>query len=52
MSWIAHARHANTYRRRTEVFRKMAFQRAAAKPPFASRRDVQQPTCERPLAEP
>ena len=52
MSWIGHARHANTYRLRTGMFRRMTFQRAAAKPSSASGRGVQQSTGERPLGEP
>ena len=52
MSWIGHARHANTYRLRTDLFRRIPFQRAAAKPSSASGRDVQQSTGERPLGEP
>jgi RNA-directed DNA polymerase len=52
MSWIGHTRHANTYRLRTDLFRRMTFQRAATKPSYASGRDVQQSTGERPLGEP
>jgi retron-type reverse transcriptase len=52
MSWIDHARHADTYRPRTDIFRRMTFQRAATKPSSASGRDVQQSTGERPLGEP
>jgi retron-type reverse transcriptase len=52
MSWIGHARHADTYRLRTAIFRRMTFQRAATKPSSASGRDVQQSTGERPLGEP
>ncbi len=52
MSWIGHARHANTYRLRTRLFDTMRFQRAAAKPSSAPGRDVQQSTGERPLGEP
>jgi hypothetical protein len=52
MIWIGHARHANTYRLRTDMFRRMTFQRAATKPSSASGRDVQQSTGERPLGEP
>ena len=52
MSWIGHARHANTYRLRSDLFRRMVFQRAAAKPPFAPGRDVQLSSGERPLGEP
>jgi retron-type reverse transcriptase len=52
MSWIGHARHANTYRLRTDLFYRMRFQRAAAKPSSAPGRDVQQSTGERPLGEP
>jgi len=51
-SWIGHARHANTYRLRTDLFRTMTFQRAAAKPSSPSGRGVQQSTGERPLGEP
>jgi len=52
MSWIGHARHANTDRLRTDLFGRMTFQRAASKPSSASGRDVQQSTGERPLGEP
>ena len=52
MSWIGHARHADTYRLRADMFRRMFFQRAATKPSSASGRDVQQSTGERPLGEP
>jgi len=52
MSWIGHARHANTYRLRTDLFRRMPFQRAAAKPSSLAGRGVQQSTGERPLGEP
>ena len=52
MSWLGHARHADTYRLRTDLFRRMTFQRAATKPSSASGRDVQQSTGERPLGEP
>jgi RNA-directed DNA polymerase len=52
MSWIGHARHANTYRLRTDLFRSMTFHRAATKPSSASGRGVQQSTGERPLGEP
>jgi RNA-directed DNA polymerase len=52
MSWIGHARHANTYRLRSDLFRRMPFQRAATKPSSAAGRDVQQSTGERPLGEP
>ena len=52
MSWIGHARHANTYRLRTDLFCRMPFQRAATNPSSASGRDVQQSTGERPLGEP
>ena len=40
MSWIGHARNANTYRLRTDLFRRMQFQRAAAKPSSAPGRAV------------
>ena len=46
---VGHASHANTYRLRTDLFYRMAFQRAAAKPSSASGRDVQQSSGERPL---
>ena len=52
MSWIGHARHANTYRLRTDLFRRMPFQRATTKPSSPPGRDVQQSTGERPLGEP
>ncbi len=52
MSWIGHACHANSYRLRTELFRTMTFQRAAAKLSSASGRGVQQSTGERPLGQP
>jgi retron-type reverse transcriptase len=52
MSWIAHAEHANTYRLRSDLFSRMVFQRAAAKPSSASGRGVQQSTGERPLGVP
>ena len=52
MSWIGHARHANSYRLRTELFRRIPFQRAATNPSSPSGRDVQQSTGERPLGEP
>jgi retron-type reverse transcriptase len=52
MSWIGHAQHANTYRLRADVFRKMPFQRAAANRSSASGRGVHQSTGERPLGEP
>jgi retron-type reverse transcriptase len=42
MSWIGHARHANTYRLRADLFRRMPFRRAAAKPSSLAGRDVQQ----------
>ena len=49
MSWIGHVRHANTHRLRTDLFDRMRFQRAAAKPSSAPARDVRQSTGERPL---
>ena len=52
MSWIGHARHADTYRLRSDLFRRMTFQRAATKPSSPAGRDVQQSTGERPLGEP
>ena len=52
MSWLGHARHANTYRLRSDLFRRMPFQRATTKPSSPSGRDVQQSTGERPLGEP
>ena len=52
MSWIGHARHAHTYRLRTDLFRTITFQRAATKPSSSAGRDVQQSTGERPLGEP
>jgi retron-type reverse transcriptase len=52
MSWISHARQADTYRLRGELFRNMPFQRAAAIPSPPSGRGVQQSTVERPLGEP
>ena len=52
LSWIGHARHANSYRLRADLFSKMPFQRATANPSFASGRDVHQSTGERPLGEP
>jgi len=52
MSWLGHARHADTYRLRGDLFRRMPFQRAATKPSSPSGRDVQQSTVERPLGEP
>jgi retron-type reverse transcriptase len=52
MSWIGHARHANTYRLRTDLFRRMTFQRAVTKSSSPPGRDVQQSTGERPLGEP
>jgi RNA-directed DNA polymerase len=52
MSWIGHARHASTYRLRSDMFCRMTFQRATTKPSSPSGRDVQQSTSERPLGEP
>jgi RNA-directed DNA polymerase len=52
MSWIGHARHADTYRLRNDLFRRMPFQRATTKPSYASGRDEEQSTGERPLGEP
>jgi hypothetical protein len=52
MSWIAHARHADSYRLRADLFSRMSFQRAAAIRPPASGRVLQQSTVERPLGEP
>jgi retron-type reverse transcriptase len=52
MSWLGHARHANTYRLRSDLFRRMTFQRATTNPSYPSGRDVQQSTGERPLGEP
>jgi len=52
MSWLGHARHADTYRLRTDLFRRMPFQRATTKLSSPSGRDVHQPTGERPLGEP
>jgi retron-type reverse transcriptase len=52
MSWIGHARHADTYRLRADLFARMPFQRAAAMSSPASGRDVQQSTVERPLGVP
>jgi hypothetical protein len=52
MSWIGHALHANTYRLRAGLFRRMLFRRAMTKPSSPSGRDVQQSTGERPLGEP
>ena len=52
MSWIGHARHADTYRLRADLFDRMPFQRAAAESSSASGRDVQQSTGERPLGVP
>ena len=52
MSWIGHAQHANTYRLRSDLFRRMSFQRAAANRSSASGRGVQQSTVERPLGQP
>ena len=52
LSWLGRARHANTYRLRTDIFRRMTFQRAAATPSSASGRYFQRSTGERPLGEP
>jgi len=52
MSWLGHARRADTYRLRTDLFRRMTFQRATTKPSSAPGRGVQQSTGERPLGEP
>jgi hypothetical protein len=52
LSWIGHVRHADTYRLRADLFRRMPFQWAAAKSSPASGRDVHQSTGERPLGEP
>jgi hypothetical protein len=52
LSWIGHARHADTYRLRTDVSRRMTFQGAAAKPSSPAGWDVQQSTVERPPGEP
>jgi RNA-directed DNA polymerase len=52
MSWLGHARHADTDRLRTHLFRRMTFQRATTKPSSPPGRDVQQSTGERPLGEP
>jgi RNA-directed DNA polymerase len=52
MSWIGHARHANTYRLRGDLFRRMPFQWATTQPSSASGRGVHQSTGERPLGEP
>ncbi|MFI5460056.1 MAG: hypothetical protein ACHRXM_31950 [Isosphaerales bacterium] len=52
MSWLGHARHADTYRLRTHLFRRMTFQRATTKPSSAPGWDVQQSTVERPRGEP
>jgi hypothetical protein len=52
MSWLGHARHADTYRLRADLFRRMPFQRATTKPSSPSGRDVQQSTGERPLGRP
>jgi hypothetical protein len=49
---IGHARHANTYGLRADLFARIPFQRAAANPSPRPGRDVQQPTGERPLGEP
>jgi hypothetical protein len=52
MSWFGHARHADTYRLRADLFDRMPFPRAAAVSSPASGRDVQQSTGERPLGVP
>jgi hypothetical protein len=52
MSWIGHARHAGTYRLRTDLPGNIVFQRATAKPSSPPGRDVHQSTGERPLGEP
>ena len=36
--WIGHARNASTYRLRTDLFRRMMFQRVGANPSSAPRR--------------
>jgi retron-type reverse transcriptase len=51
-SWIGHARHANTYRLRTDLFRRMPIPWATAEPSSASGRGVHQYPGERPLGEP
>ena len=50
-SWTGNGCHADTYRLRTDLFRRITFQRAAAKPLSASGRDAQQSTGEGPLGE-
>ena len=52
MSWIGHARQANTYRLRADLFRTIRFQRATTESPCLSGRVVQQSTVERPLGQP
>jgi len=52
MSWIGHARHANTYGLRADLFARIPFRRAAANPSPPPGRDVQQSSGERPLGEP
>jgi RNA-directed DNA polymerase len=51
-SWLGHARQADTYRLRGDLFRRMTFQRATTEPSSPPGRDVHQPTGERPLGEP
>jgi retron-type reverse transcriptase len=52
MSWIGHARQANTYRLRAGLFGTMPFQRATAEPSSPSGWDVHESTRERPCGEP
>ncbi len=52
MSWISHARQADTYRLRADIFSNMPFQRAAAIRSPASGRLVQQSTVERARGQP
>ena len=52
LSWLGHAGHANTYRLRTKLFRKLSFQRAATVQPRVSWRVLEQPTEQRSFGEP
>jgi retron-type reverse transcriptase len=49
VSWIGHARQADTWKLRRRLFREHPFRRAAAEKPSVARRVVPQSTDERPL---
>jgi len=52
MSWLGHARQADTHRLREQLFGRMYFQRATAESPCVARRVVQQSSDERPVRQP